>query len=172
LLRIARRLTMPPMPMIRCDESIAVAESGPLCVVVWRGAVTKRPFEWQRAGLAEVVRRYPGGAAFLCIVETSATPPGGELRRAAAQMITAHGDRLKCVAAVVEGTGFKAAIDRGAFTAMILLGLKKKTPVSVFARTREAAVWMREHVPLPPIDELLATVESFRSLIPVAVRDG
>src|ERR1700733_13281755 len=91
---IARRLTIPSMPMIRCDESIAVAESGPLCVVIWRGPVTRRPFEWQRAGLAEVVQRYPDSAASLCTAETTATPPEGELRRAAAQMITSHGDRL------------------------------------------------------------------------------
>jgi hypothetical protein len=152
--------------IIRCDETIAVAESGPLCVVIWRGAVTKAPFEWQRSGLSEVVQRHPRGAAFLCIVETTATPPDDELRRAAAQMVTGHGERLKCVAAVIEGAGFKAAIDRGALTAMILLGLKKKSPVSVFAHMHDAVPWMRKHIDLPPTEDLSSTVESIRARLP------
>jgi hypothetical protein len=152
--------------MIRCDQTICVAETGPVCVVIWRGAVTKMPFEWQRAGLAETVQRHPRGAAFMCVVEMSAKPPDDELRKASAQLVLSHGDRLKCTACVIEGEGFLTAMHRGALTGMILLTMKRKSLISVFATVREGARWMREQLMLPPEEELISSVEYIRSRFP------
>jgi hypothetical protein len=154
------------------DETVVVAETGSLCVVIWRGAVTKVPFEWQRSGLAEVVERHPHGAGFLCVVEASAKPPEEELRRASSQMILAHGEKLKCVACVMEGEGFRAAINRGALAGMYLLLRNKKSPVSVFAKVPEAVRWMGEHIEIQPPDELVSTVETIRSRLPALVQRG
>jgi hypothetical protein len=155
-----------PFRLIHAGEAVVVAEVGPLCVVIWRGAVTKNPFEWQRAGLDEVVKRHPRGAAFLCVVEQSAKPPGEELRRASTQMVQAHGEHLKAVACVIEGDGFKAAIGRGALASMILLLRNKKSPVSVFAQPREALRWTASHIPVGSVEELTKTIEAIRSKFP------
>lgn len=152
--------------IIRCDETIVVAETGPICVVIWRGAVTNNPFDWQRAGLAETVQRHPRGAGFLCVVETTAKPPEDELRKASAQMILVHGDRLKCTACVIEGQGFLAAINRGALTGMILLALKRRSPITVFATVTDGIHWMSEQMALPPVGDLISTVEYIRSRLP------
>jgi hypothetical protein len=155
-----------PFRVLHCDESIAVGEVGPVCVAIWRGAVTKAPFEWQRAGLAETVQRYPREAGFLCVVEIHAEPPGQELRNASSQMIVSHGEGLACVATVVEGDGFMAAIARGTVGGMILLARKRKCPVRVFATVREAAAWMGQHVHIPSIPEFATNVETIRSRLP------
>jgi hypothetical protein len=153
--------------VIHWDETVVVAETGALCVVIWRVAVTKVPFEWQRSALAEVVLRNPHGAAFLCVVEQSAKPPEDELRRASSQMILSHGEQLKCVACVMEGEGFRVAINRSALSGMILLLRNRKSPVSVFAKVPEAVRWMSEHIEIPAIGELVSTVENIRSYLPM-----
>ena len=153
--------------VIRCDETLIVAETGPLCVTVWRGSATAKPFEWQRAGLSETIQRHPRGAAFLCVVETGSKPPEDDLRKASAQMIVSHGDRLKATAVAIEGEGFMAAINRGVLTGMILLTHRgRKSPISVFGTVTDGARWLGQHIALPPLDELVATVEHIRSRLP------
>jgi hypothetical protein len=150
--------------MMRSDDAVAVGEIGAVCAVIWRGAVTEAPFELQRVGLEQVVERHPEGAAFLCIVEGTAKPPNDKLRSASGQMINAHGDRLKCVACVMEGQGFLNAVNRGALAGMVLLLRNKKTSVSVFATVKEATEWMRKHLALTA--DFGASVEHLRSTLP------
>ncbi|HEX3593732.1 MAG TPA: hypothetical protein VHU80_01485 [Polyangiaceae bacterium] len=145
------------------DEAIAVGEVGPILVVFWRGAVTRKPFEKQEVGLAEVVARNPGGAGFLCIVEANAKAPDDDLRRASAQMIQAHAKVLKCVACVMEGEGFRAAINRGAFAGMVLLLRDRKLPVSVFARVDPALEWMAGHLQLRSTRAMSVSVQNVRT---------
>ena len=152
--------------MLHCDENVALAETGALFVAIWRGSVTRNAFERQRAGLADVVQRHPRGAAFLCLVELTAKPPDEELRRAASDMVRSHGKRLTCVATVVEGDGFTAAVHRGAVTGIAMLRFDRKTPMSVFATVREAVMWLRDHVALPQPDELISTIEYVRARLP------
>jgi hypothetical protein len=149
--------------LIHGDDALAVGEVGAICVVVWNGKVTAEPFEKQRAGLAEVVARHPEGAAFLCLVQSTAKPPEDDLRKASSQMIQAHVGRLKCVACVMEGEGFKAAINRGAVAGMVLLLRDRKLPVSVFAKVDAAADWMSRHMEVRSTRSLVAGVEEIRS---------
>jgi hypothetical protein len=153
--------------VIRCDETLIVAEAGPLCVTIWRGPAAPKPFEWQRAGLSEVVGRHPRGAAFLCVVETSSKPPDDDLRKATAQMFLNLGDRLKGTAVVIEGEGFMAAINRGVLTGMILLtNRSRRSPLAVFGTVTDGAQWLGQHIALPPLDELVSTIEHIRSRLP------
>jgi hypothetical protein len=151
---------------LRGDHSVAIGEFDSVCVVVWRGEVTKPSFELQRAGLAEVVSRHAGRAALLCVVENSAKPSEDDERSASSEMIMAHGDRLKCVACVIEGKGFRAAVNRGALAGMVLLLRNKKTLVSVFATAREGSHWVSKHLELRALTELEAAVEQVRSSLP------
>jgi len=158
--------------LISGDDAIAVGEVGAICVAIWNGKVTAEPFEKQRSGLAEVVARNPDGAAFLCLVQAAAKPPEDDLRKASSQMIQVHVDRLRCVACVMEGEGFRAAINRGAFAGMVLLLRDRKLPISVFAKVDAAADWMGRHIEIRSTRAFLAGVEDIRSHFTAPNRAG
>ena len=153
------------MRVLHRDRDIVVAEVEHICVVIWRGAVTKFPFEKQRAGLAGVVERYPNRAGFLIVIEPSAKPPNDELRRESTQMLEGHAERLRCVGIVVEGEGFRAAITRGVLSGMVLLMLHRKANISFFPTARSAAAWMKGYVEIASVDALASTVEDIRARI-------
>jgi len=150
-------------------DGLALGEIGPLSAAVWRGAVTHDTFIRQSAALRSVVELHPGTAGFLCVVEAGATPPGDQLQRASAQMIAAHGDRLALVAAVIEGSGFQAAITRSVLTtiAMIVPGLR--TNVSFFSSVKAAAEWACPRIQLPEASVVVADVEALRAYLPRAL---
>jgi hypothetical protein len=154
-----------PFKVLFRDREIVVAEMDHLCIVIWRGAVTKFPFEKQRAGLASVVERYANRAGFLCVIEPSAKPPSDELRRESTQMLEGHAERLRCVGMVIEGEGFRAAITRGVLSGMLLLMPHRKANISFFPNTRPAATWMKNYVEIASPDALATTVEEIRSRI-------
>ncbi len=152
-----------------CGDGLAVAEIGPVCVVIWRDAVTRSRFEKQKAGLAEVVARHQGEAGFLCIVEPTAAPPDDQLRRASTEMIESHENRLKCVAGVIEGSGFKAAVTRSVMSGMALLLARRQAPVQYFARVDIAARWMAKLIGVDP-PQFVAGVEALRARLAPVVR--
>jgi hypothetical protein len=151
--------------VIHCRDGVAVAEVGRICIAVWRGSVTDVSFEWQRSGLAQVVARYPQGVAFMCVIEPTAKPPRDELRRSSTQMIASHGARLKCVAVVIEGEGFGAAITRGVISGMALLHTRQ-TPADSFSDVRTALRWIHDYIPIETIAHVVAArVEELRILL-------
>jgi hypothetical protein len=154
-----------PFRVFHSDEGIVVAETANVCVVIWRGAVTRIPFEKQSSGLAMVVDRHPGNAGFLVVIEPTTKPPEDELRRASTQMLQAHGDRLNCVACVIEGQGFRASVARGVVSGMLLMTRHRHSPVSFPPNVRAGATWMSEYVRIPSVDALTSTVEEIRARI-------
>jgi hypothetical protein len=150
---------------IYTGEALVVGEFLSVCVAIWRGEVSRAPFERQRAGLAEVVERHPRGAGFLCVIEPTAMPPSDELRRASIDMVASHGERLKCVACTIEGAGFKAAVARSVLSGMALLFANRKTPVSFFANVSEAVVWMSDRLPLEPLADAMVSIGELRALL-------
>lgn len=147
-------------------DGLALGEIGPLCVAVWRSRVTHDSFNRQSAALRSVVQLHPGVAGFLCIVEPGANPPDEELRRASAHMIAVHGDRLALAAAVIEGSGFRAAVARSVLTtiAMVVPGLRTK--VSFFSSVPDAAHWACARIELPDAHAVVADVEALRAYLP------
>jgi hypothetical protein len=135
------------------DPGLVVGEVGATSVSIWRGEVTRPRFEQQRLGLAGVARRQRPKAAFLCVVEESATAPGSELRKASAQMMDAHQDELCCAAMVIEGAGFKASLNRSVVVGMAMLMKERKYPVHYCATVHQAAAWMSK--------QMLVAAESF-----------
>jgi hypothetical protein len=157
----------PPVRILHCDDGLGVAEVANVCVVIWRKAVVRCQFERQRKALAEVVIRHPDGAAFICVIEGTVTPPDDELRKASSEMLASHGAQLKCLACVIEAQGFLAAIHRGVTTAMLLL-LRPRSglPVSFFSSVDGAIRWTRSQLPTVPSDVLASGVEHLRSRLP------
>jgi hypothetical protein len=151
-----------PTRVLNCGDGIAVAEVGPVCVVIWRGAVTRERFNTQRTALAAVVGRHPGKAGFLCVIEPTAVAPDDELRRASAAMIASHRGQLLCLATVIEANGFKAAVVRSVAAGIALIASNHEVPLQYFPNVDPAAAWMSKHVAINP-PELVASVESIRS---------
>jgi hypothetical protein len=102
----------------------------------------------------------------MCVIEPTAKPPDDKLRKASSDMLLAHGEKLRCVACVIEGTGFKAAVTRSALSGISLLIMNRKAPISYFANTQAAAVWINGHVSLDSVQRLVAEVENLRGLLP------
>lgn len=155
-----------PERVIWCEDGIAVAEVGGICVVIWRDAVVPHRFSKQASGLAEVVGHHPHRAGFLCVIEPTAKPPDDKLRRASQEMIQSHEARLCCTACVIEGTGFKAAVTRSALASIGLLIANRKSPITFFAAVPEAAHWMNKFMPIASIPQLAASVENLRAMLP------
>jgi hypothetical protein len=158
----------PSAKTLHSRDGVVVLEVGRVCVAIWRGAVTNVSFGWQRDGLAQVVRNHPEGAAFLCVIEPTAKPPDDALRKASNRMIADHGDALKCVAVVIEGEGFRAAITRGVISGMALLH-PRRTPGASFSNIGEALGWIHLRVPLQSILTFSKKIEEGRALLGEAV---
>ena len=146
------------------SDGIAVGQLGPVCIVIWRGEVTHARFQKQRMGLTSTVEESGGNGGFLCVIEPTAGAPDSDLRKASADLINGLGDRLKCVACVVEGTGFKAAVGRSVLAGMSMLSGRRKTPFEVTAEVDKAEEWMRRQITIPPVSLTRATEELRRAL--------
>jgi len=150
--------------ILHAANGLAMAQLGPVCVALWRVAVTPVTAAKQKECLDLVVNRHPGKASFLCIVEPGTQPPDDELRKASSTMINSHGANLKCVACVIEGTGFKAAITRSVLSGIVLL-IRNPVPLKMFGTVPAGTEWMREYVPMVPTNVIVEEVDRLRSLL-------
>jgi hypothetical protein len=153
-----------PAPLARViysDPGVAVGEVGRYFVALWRGDVTRSRFEKQRWALTEVVQRHPRGVGFLCVIEPTSKPPDAELRRASVDMVEEHGDRIRCVALVIEGRGFAAALTRAGISGMLLL-IRKRPAFADFANVPSALGWMGQYVPVEVETDMAGLVEEVR----------
>jgi hypothetical protein len=148
--------------VVYAGDGIAIGEVANACVVVWRGAVTRPRFDLQREGLQQVIGRHPEGVGFLCVIEPTATPPGDELRRASADMISELQRKLRCIACVVEGTGFRNAVARSALSGMALILGRRTVPLSVFGTVGASTTWMVPHIDTRDAGGLAHFVEAIR----------
>jgi hypothetical protein len=123
------------------SRDLGIAQVGPVCLVVWHGAVTRPLFDRQQGALRAVVAQYPGQAGFMCVVGSSSPPPDSTLRQASLDMLASHGDRLAWVICVIEGEGLHAAATRSVLSGMSLL-LKRSRPTVTFTADVPSAVAM------------------------------
>lgn len=154
-----------PVLNLGSDQSVALAHIGPVCAAVWRRDVTQASFARQRAALAEVVARHPGSAAFLCVIEPTSKPPSDELRRASVAMLDEHGDRLKRVAMVIEGTGFRASLVRTILSGLALTW-SRRSNLNYFADVTHGVSWMSGALAIPSVTEVVLAVEATRDTLP------
>lgn len=148
--------------LIRKQDGLALAELADVYIAVWRGSVTRPRFEAQRAGLVGALARRPEGAGFLCVIEPTAKPPGEELRRASAQMVRDHEAKLRCIACVVEGSGFANAIARSALSAMAFMLGPRRSPFAIHRDVTLAGGWMAPHVSVKDPGAIERAVTSLR----------
>jgi hypothetical protein len=97
-----------------------------------------------------MVERYPGTAGFLCVVEASVKPPSEELRQASSAMVRGHGMRLRCIAVVIEASGFMGALTRSVLAGMNLVSGRQLSAQAFFASVQDASDWLSRRLDLDP----------------------
>jgi hypothetical protein len=147
------------------EDGLGIAEIGTTLLVRWRGAVTPAPFERQRAALEAMAARHPGGANLLCVIEEGAAAPDSVMRKATSEMVAQLGDRVRCIACVVEGRGFKAAAVRSVLSSMALLR-KIKVEQKFTATFTDAAHWIALRVPNVSVTALCDGHEQLKQSMP------
>lgn len=155
----------PEAQVLYARDGLVMAQIGNVCVALWRKKSTYERFRIQKQYLDEAVRARPGEVAFLCIVEPGSEPPDEDVRKASSEMVSAHGTKLKCVALVIEGTGFRAAITRSVLSGIVLV-IRSPAPVKYFDTPAAAADWMRDKVDIHPVSSFVRQVESLRNALP------
>lgn len=127
------------------DDAFGVVHVGRVCIALWRGEVTLARVLLQRAELLRAVSKHRDGAAFICVVEPGASPPGASMRKASIDMINELGARLRCVACVIEGSGFRAAATRSALSGMALLLASRSMKLKFSSTVPEICPWVERH---------------------------
>lgn len=122
-------------------DGFATAEIGRTCILLWRGVVDEARFRLQRQAMEQVAGRYAGDAVILCIIEPTSEPPPQALREAASTLLNQLAPKLRCVAYVIEGTGFRAAMIRGVLSGIELVR-RSAYPARYFATVAEASAWI------------------------------
>lgn len=122
-------------------DGLATAEVGRTCVLLWRSVVNESRFRLQREAMEHVASRHPGEAAILCIIEPTSEPPPQALREAASMLLNQLAPKLRCVAYVIEGNGFRAATIRGVLSSIELVR-RSAYAARYFATVATAAAWV------------------------------
>jgi hypothetical protein len=140
-----------------------MAELRGVSIAIWRRKPNRELFEIQKKCLDDVVARNKGKAAYVCVVEPTSEPPDDDIRKASSQMVSSHEKNLKCVALVIEGTGFRSAITRTVLSGIVML-IRTPAPIKFFDITKSACVWVGTQLPAAR-DGLLEEIESLRTLL-------
>jgi hypothetical protein len=143
---------------------LVVGELGPVCVTIWRDEVDAERFEKQAEGVASIARRFPRKSAYVCIVEPTCAPPDEALRKRSIALVNDHDDSLACVAGVIEGTGFRAAITRSVL-AGIALFFRNRAPHHFFSDVPGMAAWVAQKVDVDAA-QLASAIEQWRASLP------
>lgn len=136
------RSTDESFKIVSATDGIGIAEVGSVCLVVWCAPVVRERFLRQRDALDEISARHDGRAGFVIVTAPDLKPPEDVLRKASIEMIAALRDRLTCIACVIEGGGFRAAVTRSVLSGIVLLLPKSKTSVKFFASVAAAGHWV------------------------------
>jgi hypothetical protein len=142
---------------------LVMAERRGVSIAVWRRKPNRVLFEAQKKCLAEVVAKNMGKAAFVCVVEPTSEPPDDDIRKESSSMITSHEKNLKCVALVIEGTGFRAAITRTVLSGMVML-IRTPAPIKFFDTPKSASLWLGTQLPAAR-EGLVEEIEALRGLL-------
>ncbi len=149
--------------VVHRSDDLVMAEMRGIAIAIWRRKPNRELFEIQRKCLSEVVAKNKGKAGFVCVVEPTSEPPDDDIRKAASQMITVHEKNLKCVALVIEGTGFRSAITRTVLSGILLL-VRTPSPIKFFDVCKPACMWLSTQIPAAR-EGLLDEIEALRSLL-------
>jgi hypothetical protein len=157
----AAKLRDAKVEIVQVSDGIVVAQVGSVCVALWRKKPTPERFEIQRSFLEAAVAKQPGKVVFMCLVEAGTEPPDDNVRKASSAMISGHGSKLKAVACVIEGMGFKAAISRTVLSGIQFL-IRSPSPIKYFEAIGSGGAWLGQFVPIGSLTNFVEQVEEAR----------
>jgi hypothetical protein len=111
-----------------------------LFALVDDGSIPLPRYDAIEAAMHEQARRCAGGIAFLIILPPGARPPPDEVQRSVRERLARLGATLKCLAYLVEGTGFKAVAARAALVGMKIFAPR---PYPIYVETSMHNVLLR-----------------------------
>ncbi len=159
-----QHITPPHVRVLHKSDVLAVAEVNKVCVIYWRKQPNRATFAIQKHCLDSVVKEHRSGVGVICIVESSSDPPEEDLRSASSQMVISHGTNLDCVACVIEGAGFRAAITRAVLSSIVRV-IRTPAPIKFFVTPSQAATWVATKMRVGSTAEFIRTVESVRGYL-------
>jgi hypothetical protein len=145
------------------SDGLVMAERRGVSIAIWRRKPNRELFEVQKKCLDAVVSKNIGKSAFVCVVEPTSEPPDEDLRKAASAMISSHEKNLKCVALVIEGTGFRSAITRTVLSGIVMM-IRTPAPIKFFDTPKSACLWVGTQLPAVR-DGLIEEIEALRGLL-------
>lgn len=146
--QIARRATGSgsSAQVIKVDTNHCLGSCGPVLVLVWRRESTRSAVMDAMRAVQALRALHPGGLGIIVVVEPTAAPPSGEIRRALAETLGSLGPVVKRSALVHEGTGFRAAAVRAVVTGLSAIA-QQPYPHQVFDSVDLAATWVMQGLP-------------------------
>jgi hypothetical protein len=145
------------------SDGLLMAERRGVSIAIWRRKPNRVLFEAEKKCLDEVVAKNIGKSAFVCVVEPTSEPPDEDIRKASSAMISSHEKNLKCVALVIEGTGFRSAITRTVLSGIVML-IRTPAPIKFFDTPKSACLWVGTQLPAVR-DGLNEEIEALRGLL-------
>lgn len=135
-------LPVPSGRALHMDRHQAIFVWEHLVLVIWRGDVDAAAVKRLEDAALAVLRRNGNHAAMMGVIETTASAPSAEMRKATSE----SNDRLAEVglvgiAGVLSQKGFAGSLMRGVITGLTLLS-RTKYPFKVFERTEDGATWL------------------------------
>lgn len=146
--RATGSLSIPKAPvqaqsrLVSCEDGLAIAEIGSICLIEWSAPVIGRRFERQRIALESITSRFPGEAGVVCVMAASSPVPEDRYRRSLIDVYSRLAPQIRAVVCVLEGTGFIAAAARSGLSGMIQLLAGRPGDILIRATVDSALPWL------------------------------
>ena len=127
-------------------DDVCIALWRNLLVVVWRVRLGESAIELIEAMAQRMVTTFQQGFGLIQYIESAASLPSDDERRALEMLMQKLSGSCKCSAVIYEGSGFRASVIRSVETG-INLAAKQDFPNLVFNNVEEALVWLTTRVP-------------------------
>ena len=130
--------------LVSCEDGLAIAEIGPVCLIEWNAPVIGRRFERQRLALESIAARFPGEAGVVCVMSASSPVPEDRYRRSLIDVYSRLASQIRAVVCVLEGAGFIAAAARSGLSGMIQLLAKRPGDILIRATVESSLPWLAQ----------------------------
>lgn len=145
------------------DAECCLARVRECMLSIWRGPAATALVDAHSSLARKLIRQY-GQTAMLIVIEPDTPPPHAEPRALIERFYVDLGSELRCVAQVVEGSGFGASAARAVMSTINLVAQRAgsgvnalrtlsggtaqppSSPRKVFVTVEQAAPWVAQHL--------------------------
>jgi hypothetical protein len=135
-------------------------------IEVWRAPMNADLAAIERHAMLRTTLRNRKNTAVLCVIEPTSTPPDDDMKKATTDLLRECENDLTCLAVVIEGDGFRAAMIRAVLGTIQMLFGRREFAIKYFADTKSASVWLgASSYTTIPADGLYEAAEEMRALL-------